>query len=116
MARNKEMKVGAIKSLLGSFPRLLSISLPEDVNEVVVGLPAATISLTEIIAGDSTGGPDNLEYGCKVTQGCSVTEMVLEKVSSLSQMVQTFSSGSVGAHELCTKLQGSLSRLTLYCE
>ena len=38
-ARNQEMKSQALSSLHVAFPKLICIPVPEDINEVVIGLP-----------------------------------------------------------------------------
>lgn len=109
-ARNKEMKVAALKSLLESFPNLLSISIPEDVNEVIVGLPLKQ----EIVAESSPKAEEDSELGCCVTLDGHLTESMLERVSFLSDWIGTCSSGELGADKLRSKLLGYLSRVNVY--
>lgn len=45
-ARNKGMRTEVLHSISNVFQNLLSIPIPEDINEVVVGLPPATIAKT----------------------------------------------------------------------
>ena len=40
-SRNKEMRTKILQSISSSYPNLVSIPIPEDINEVVVGLPTA---------------------------------------------------------------------------
>ena len=44
-ARNIEMKKEFLRQLSDYFPKLLSIPIPEDVNEIIVGLPSTGTSV-----------------------------------------------------------------------
>lgn len=112
-ARNKEMKGAALKSLLESFPNLLSISIPEDVNEVVVGLPITALKL-EIVAESSPKAKEDSELGCCVTVDGHLTETMLERVSFLTDWIGTCSSGELDADKLRSKLLGYLSGVNIY--
>ena len=43
-ARNKEMRTDILQSISSTYPNLISIPIPEDINEVIVGLPSATVT------------------------------------------------------------------------
>ena len=44
VARSKEMRTEILQSISGTYPNLISIPIPEDINEVVVRLPSATVT------------------------------------------------------------------------
>lgn len=112
-ARNKKMKGVALKSLLESFPKLLSISIPEDVNEVFVGLPDA-VSKQEMVSDGSPEAEEDAELGCSVTVGGHVIQSVLQRLPYLTRWAGTCSSGELDADMLRSKLLGYLSRVNVY--
>lgn len=112
-ARNKQMKSAALKSLLEFFPSLLSISVPEQVNEVVVGLPS-TVPKDEVLSSTSPESEEDAELGCRVTVGGHVTECVLERVSVLTRWMRTYSGGELDADEWQSKVLGCLSQVNVY--
>ena len=112
-ARNKEMRDSALKSLLDSFPSLLCISIPEDVNQVVVGLPK-TVSKEEVVAESSPKAEKYSELGCSLIIGGHLSEGVLERVSFLTTWAGMCSCGQLDADKLRSKLLGFLSRVDFY--
>ena len=42
-ARNMERKTEILRQLADTFPTLLSIPIPEDINEIIVGLPSTSV-------------------------------------------------------------------------
>ena len=46
-SQNKEMRTEILKLISGTYPSLVSIPIPEDINEVVVGLPSVASSQTD---------------------------------------------------------------------
>lgn len=55
-SRNKEMRTEILRSISSTCPTLISIPIPEDINEVVVGLPLATCAA---VADNSPTHSDN---------------------------------------------------------
>ena len=59
-SRNKEMRTEILQSISSTYPNLVSIPIPEDINEVVVGMPTAmsdhdgSIPLSATLEFDST--------------------------------------------------------------
>ena len=41
-SRNKELRTETLRSMSCTYPHLISIPIPEDINELVVGLPTGT--------------------------------------------------------------------------
>lgn len=111
-ARNKQMKGAALRSILEFFPHLISISIPEDVNEITMGLPE-TVSREEVLSSSVPESEEDAELGCHVTVGGHVTECVLQRLSLLTQWVRACSGGEVDADKLHSKLLGYLSLLTV---
>ena len=56
-SRNKELRTETLRSISCTYPRLASIAIPEDINEVVMGLPTG-ISDHEV----STSTSASLEF------------------------------------------------------
>ena len=46
-ARNKEMRTEILRSIANTHPNIVSIPIPEDINEVVVGLPISSRNRTD---------------------------------------------------------------------
>lgn len=111
-ARNKQLKGAALRSLLEFFPHLLSFSIPEDVNEVVVGLPG-TVSKEEVLSDTTPKSEEDVEMGCRVTVGGHVTECVRERLSFLTKWARACSGGELDADTLHSKLLGYLSRVNV---
>ena len=111
-ARNEELKTEALKSLHRHFPSLLCISVPEDVNQVVSGLPNSQLRPDIVGGGTKTKGKCDSEIAATV--GGKVTEVVERRVQLLAKQVQSCSSGVIRAAELQSKLIGFFSLLSYY--
>ena len=76
-ARNCDLRDSVLEAICQTFPLVLHIPVPEDVNEIVVGLPQAE----DDIVGRSTDQSDNGR------QPFVVTPAVKDSVAILARMV-----------------------------
>jgi hypothetical protein len=66
-SRNKEMRTETLRSISCTYPQLISIPIPEDINEVVVGLPTGmshSLSATQVF--------DSIEVNSAITNLAAV--------------------------------------------
>ena len=108
-ARNEKIKGVALKSLVGNFPALLSISIPEDINEIVLGLPDRSQVVSSI-----NEAKRNKELNYNVDTQCHVAECVLKRLSRLTQWAGACSHGEIDTDGLRSKLLGFLSRVNCF--
>ena len=101
VARNEKMKQSALKSLKEQFPSLLSVSVPEDVNEVVIALPSIEFRV-QLLSGGVR--PKECVESDKLTFVCGqVSDSVLKRVSVLAKHAEKCSSGDIKAELLQSK-------------
>ena len=108
VARNEEMKTASLKSLRGHYSSLLSVSVPEDVNEVVVGLQGE--KLEDIIANVSKH--KKIE-GDRITGG-ELSEKMVKRLGSLAKQAEDWSAGDLKVDSLHSKLSELLSCISYY--
>lgn len=95
VARSRQMKDVAIESLGKHFASLLSVSFPEDVNELVIGLPSTQLR-TEIV-GDCEGAS-------RLQSDGKLSEQMMKKLELLSRHVEDCSGGGIKAESLQSRL------------
>ena len=110
-ARSKEMKSTTLQSLRETFPSLLSLSVPEDVNEIVIALPDAVRK--EYLVSHGHRAKD-LDLGCCVTMTGHVTESVRGRLASLTEWAGTCSAGNLDVQGLYSSLLQCLSHVHCY--
>lgn len=84
------MRTGILHSLAKHFPRLHSIPIPEDINEVVVGLPSATVDQS------AAGSCSKADLNAIMVS----SEEVKDRLSSLAMTVSKNSFGKLDRDEL----------------
>ena len=96
-ARNKEMTTEVLCSISDVFPNLLSIPIPEDVNEVVVGLPSAAAAAMNMTRSQAELGRTPISL---TESGLTSNLEVKDTLASLAATVAKSSGSSVNAEDL----------------
>ena len=107
-ARDKRRRATSLKALRENFPTLLSISVPEDVNEIVIGPLASGVS--SAITKRSSRRDEDLD--CNVSN-CAISDEVQGRIAALAKAAENYAH-DVEAASLQSKLVEYLSSVHFY--
>ena len=111
-ARNKAKRTIALKSFHEIFHTLLSIDLPEDVNEVLVGLLNVQNKDDIVSGGKKVNG--EMGPGCNMFVGCHITENAQKGIARLCNEIEACSSSEIKIDTLQSELLSCISKVCYY--
>ena len=80
-ARNREKRTEILRCLSDTFPNLVSIPVPEDINEVIVAVPSATITKN----GQQTGSDCEAKFELNSASNQQIKERLINLTSIISK-------------------------------
>ena len=98
-----------MQALQSSFTSLLSVSVPEDINEIVIGLPASQLLVDVGLEGVSRRDE---ELDCNITV-CGASEELQQRVMALARYTEACCK-DVDVGQLQSKLTECVSKLQIY--
>ncbi len=110
VARDASRRASALKTLHANFDELISISVPENVNEIVVGLPMSQRH-ADILVDGTFRRDENIQ--CNVAT-CQVSEKIQSRIAALVENTRTYLSADVDATALQSTLTELLSKVYCY--
>ena len=110
-ARDKSRRASALKTLQANFNNLLSISVPEDINEIVIGLPMSQLLEGTIL---DVSSQRNKELECNVSS-CRISDKIRCRITTLAKHAEVcLSTNNIDATALQSKLTELVSKVCCY--
>ena len=113
-ARNKEVRNKALMSFCGLFPSILILDISQDINEVVLALPASREKTLDelIVCDDESTRKEILGQGiCQME--CKLRSRVLESINRFSERVALASGKDIEFESFHSDLLNSFSKITI---